>query len=139
MFLWENKTYVNPYIIFRNIETLPIFKRQLKDVRCCDGDSVRLECHVESKPEPNITWEKDGNKLQQNADDFSTSYDDGRAILSIKRVYPEDEGVYKCIAINSIGKTVSSACIIVDGMLKFFFLNLKIFLLQSIYCTLCSG
>lgn len=102
---------------FRNIETLPIFKRQLKDVRCCDGDSVRLECHVEAEPQPIIIWEKDGRKLQQS-NDFNTSYDGGRAILSIKRVYPEDEGEYKCIASNSIGKTFSSACIIVDGELN---------------------
>lgn len=38
----------------RNIETLPIFKRQLKDVRCCDGDSVRLECTVQATPEPTV-------------------------------------------------------------------------------------
>lgn len=100
----------------RNIETLPIFKRQLKDVRCCDGDSIRLECHVEARPVPTIVWEKDGKKLPQNSDDFSMTYNGERAILTIKRVYPEDEGEYKCIASNSIGKTVSSACIIVDGM-----------------------
>lgn len=100
----------------RNIETLPIFKRQLKDVRCCDGDSVRLECHVEATPEPIIIWEKDGKKLPQHSDDIITAYDGERAILTIKRVYPEDEGEYKCIASNSIGKTMSSACIIVDGM-----------------------
>lgn len=94
---------------------MPIFKRQLKDVRCCDGDSVRLECHVEARPEPAIVWEKDGKKLPINSDDFRTLYDGDRAILTIKRVYPEDEGEYKCVASNSIGKTVSSACIIVDG------------------------
>lgn len=89
----------------------------MKDVRCCDGDSVRLECHVEAMPEPTIAWEKDGKKLtmQMCGDDFSTTYDGERAILTIKRVYPEDEGEYKCIAANNIGETMSSACIIVDG------------------------
>lgn len=118
---------VNVQQFHRNLETLPIFKRQLKDVRCCDGDSVRLECHVDATPEPIIMWEKDGRKLQQNNDDLSTSFDSGCAILTIKRVYPEDEGEYKCIASNSIGKSVSSACIIVDGMLlksfSFAFIN----------------
>lgn len=113
---------------FRNIETLPVFKRQLKDVRCCDGDSVRLECHIEATPGPTIIWEKDGRKLPQVSDDFSTSFDDGRAILRIKRVYPEDEGEYKCIASNSIGKSTSSACIIVDGML----LSCKDFLFHAV-------
>lgn len=94
---------------------MPIFTQQLKDVRCCDGDSIRLECHVEAKPEPIIIWEKNNKKLTQTSNDFSTSYDGERAILTIKRVYPEDEGEYKCIASNSIGKSISSACIIVDG------------------------
>lgn len=99
----------------RNIETLPIFTKHLKDLRCCDGDSVRLECHIEAKPEPEVHWEKDGKELNENSEDFSTSYDGERAILSIKRIYPEDEGEYTCIASNSNGKTISSACIIVDG------------------------
>lgn len=58
----ENRThYTNgfidekfPFYSRRNIETLPIFERQLKDVRCCDGDSVRLECHVVAMPEPTV-------------------------------------------------------------------------------------
>lgn len=65
-----------------------------------------------------ITWEKDGKKLLHTSEDFSLSYDGERCVLTIKRVYPEDEGEYRCIASNNIGKTVSSACIIVDGMLN---------------------
>lgn len=107
------------FIIIRtnnsNVETLPVFTRQLKDVRCCDGDGIRLECHVSAKPAPTIRWKKDGRKLIQNNDELTTSYDDECAILTIKRVYPEDEGEYKCIATNTIGQTSSSACIIVDG------------------------
>lgn len=97
------------------METLPLFTRQLKDVRCCDGDGIRLECHVSATPEPIIRWEKDGRKLGQNNDELSTAYDGECAILILKRVYPEDEGEYKCIASNNIGQAVSSACIIVDG------------------------
>lgn len=69
-----------------------------------------------------IIWEKDGKKLLQPSEDFSLSYDGERCVLTIKRVYPEDEGEYHCIASNNIGKTVSSACIIVDGMLNTVFL-----------------
>lgn len=98
-----------------DVDTLPIFTQQLKDLRCCDGDSVRLECHVEGKPEPQIVWQKDGKELNETSDDFTTNYDGERATLTIKRVYPEDEGEYVCIASNSIGETISSACIIVDG------------------------
>lgn len=99
---------------FRNVETHPVFTQNLKDVRCCDGDSVTLECHVEALPEPSVIWERDG-KILQNSNDFRTNYFEDRATLHISRVFPEDEGEYTCVAINNIGKAYSSACIIVDG------------------------
>lgn len=95
---------------------MPLFRKQLKDLRCCDGDSVRLESMVDANPQPTITWEKDGFAISPDSEEFITNYDGSRATLSIKRVYPEDEGEYTCIAANNIGKTFSSACIIVDGM-----------------------
>lgn len=99
---------------FSNVETLPIFTRHLKDLRCCDGDSIRLECHVDGQPEPAIIWEKDGRVLPQ-CDDFLTNFVDGRATLSVRHIYPEDEGEYTCVAANNIGRAFSSACIVVDG------------------------
>lgn len=95
-----------------------MFIRHLKDLRCCDGDSIKLECHVEGLPEPIIFWEKDGRILQHNNSnntDFLTYFDGERATLTIEHVYPEDEGEYTCVASNNIGRAYSSACIIVDG------------------------
>ncbi|XP_034142502.1 muscle M-line assembly protein unc-89 isoform X4 [Drosophila guanche] len=96
-----------------NIETLPRFVRNLRNLRCCDGDAITLECHVEAMPEPYIIWEKDGHVVPGDKD-YVMSYDGTKAILSIPRVYPEDEGEYTCVAKNSVGRTLSSACIIVD-------------------------
>ncbi|XP_051862031.1 muscle M-line assembly protein unc-89 isoform X49 [Drosophila albomicans] len=96
-----------------NIETLPRFVRNLRNLRCCDGDAISLECHVEAMPEPYIIWEKDGHVIPSDRD-FVMSYDGIKATLSIPRVYPEDEGEYTCVAKNSVGRTLSSACIIVD-------------------------
>lgn len=108
-----------------NVETLPSFLSHLKDLRCCDGDAVTLECRVIGKPEPNIFWEKDG-RLMQMGNDFSSKYDGEKATLSLARVFPEDEGSYTCIASNTIGKTYSSAVLIVDGI-KFLILSLALF------------
>ena len=49
--------------------------------------------------------------------DFSTEVksDEGVARLSIRRVYPEDEGEYTCVAYNQLGSDSTSACLIVDG------------------------
>ncbi|XP_033149170.1 myosin light chain kinase, smooth muscle isoform X4 [Drosophila busckii] len=96
-----------------NIETLPRFVRNLRNLRCCDGDAISLECHVEAMPEPYIIWEKDGHVIPSDKD-YVMSYDGIKATLSIPRIYPEDEGEYTCVAKNSVGRTLSSACIIVD-------------------------
>lgn len=98
---------------YRNVETLPRFIRQLRPLRCCDGDAVTLEAHVEGLPEPVIIWEKDGRVIPSGKD-FDITYDGIKATLSIPRVYPEDEGEYTCVAKNIIGRSLSSACIIVD-------------------------
>lgn len=68
---------------------------------------------MEALPEPIIIWEKDGHVLPSGKE-FAISYDGIKATLSIPRVYPEDEGEYTCVAKNNIGRTLCSACIIVD-------------------------
>lgn len=114
-----------------------MFQKQLKDLRCCDGDSVRLECLVDANPTPTITWEKDGVLISQNSEEYSTSYSGSRAMLAIKRIYPEDEGEYTCVASNTCGKTFSSACIIVDGEAKyrqfFFLIDRKTFITEIFF------
>jgi hypothetical protein len=45
---------------YRKVQTLPVIKRELKDLRCCDGDAVTLECCVQATPAPDIRWEKGG-------------------------------------------------------------------------------
>ena len=111
--------------IYRNVETLPRIIKHLKDLRCCDGDAITLECHVEGKPEPNTFWEKDGKILHDNISDYKTHFNGHKATLSIPRVFPEDEGQYTLVASNDMGRAYSSACIIVDGKCHcwFFFIN----------------
>lgn len=96
------------------METVPKINKHLKDLKCCDGDAVTLECHVIGNPEPNILWEKDGCRLQMTSD-ISAQFNGDRATLSISRIYAEDEGEYTMMAENSLGKSFSSAYIIVDA------------------------
>lgn len=96
------------------METVPKITKHLKDLRCCDGDAVTLECHVAGNPEPTVLWEKDGRLLQMT-NDFSAEYTAGRATLRISRIYAEDEGEYTMVAENSLGRSYSAAYIIVDA------------------------
>lgn len=43
------------------------------------------------------------------------SYDGTTARLKIKQVTAEDEGMYACEASNTLGKTTSTACLVVYG------------------------
>lgn len=47
--------------------------------------------------------------------DFTTDFDGEIAKLRIEKVYPEDEGEYSCVAYNDLGKSITSACLIVDS------------------------
>lgn len=98
---------------FSNTQTIPSIKQELKDIRCCDGDSVSLECKIEGDPSFDVRWEKE-RKLVRLGEDFNAEFDGETATLSIKQVYPEDEGEYTCVAYNDLGKVFTSACLIVD-------------------------
>lgn len=58
------------------------------------------------------------------------------ARLSIRRVYPEDEGEYTCVAYNELGSDSTSACLVVDGNL---FFSLSLFRLIFSFCWLTFG
>lgn len=48
------------FFVNSNVQTIPKIITELKDLKCCDGDAVTLECKVEATPPPNIRWEKGG-------------------------------------------------------------------------------
>lgn len=102
-------------VVIRNFESLPRIVKHLKDLRCCDGDAITLECHVDGTPEPNVFWEKDGKILHDKSTDHRQQFDGKRATLSIPKIFPEDEGQYCLVAANIMGRVKSVACIIVDG------------------------
>lgn len=44
----------------RKVRTVPQISKELKDIRCCDGDSVTFECKIDGTPSPDVRWEKAG-------------------------------------------------------------------------------
>ncbi|KAJ8898112.1 hypothetical protein PR048_003472 [Dryococelus australis] len=102
----------------RRVQTLPVVRRGLKDLRCCDGDAVTLECRVQATPAPDVRWEK-GGRLLPLGGDIVAEFDGETARLTIQQVYPEDEGEYTCVVYNELGKASTSACLVVDGELRY--------------------
>jgi len=73
-----------------------------------DGQALNLKCSVSGDPEPQITWFKDNSPLS-SSDIIDLKYKQGLATLTINEVFPEDQGVYQCKAVNSLG-AVESSC-----------------------------
>uniref|UniRef100_A0A1B6CDT2 Myosin light chain kinase, smooth muscle-like n=2 Tax=Clastoptera arizonana TaxID=38151 RepID=A0A1B6CDT2_9HEMI len=109
----KESSMVSGQVKHGTVHTLPEIIRELKDLRCCDGDSVTLECRVQSIPTPNIRWER-GGRLIHLGGDWIAEQEGDVARLTIQKVYPEDEGEYTCVAYNDLGRAVTSACIVVD-------------------------
>ncbi|XP_057379752.2 myosin light chain kinase, smooth muscle-like [Daphnia carinata] len=104
---------------FSRVLSAPTVVQPLRHLRCCDGDTVTFECRFNGQPETadslQINWLRSG-KLLRLCKDFSTEVkaEEGVVRLSIRRVYPEDEGEYTCVAYNQLGSDSTSACLIVD-------------------------
>jgi len=79
----------------------PEFTTGLKSLAIGDGERLTLQCQVAGDPEPQVTWFKDGKKLESN-EFVDLKYKYGLATLKIEEVFPEDAGEYKCIAKNYV-------------------------------------
>uniref|UniRef100_A0A8D9F466 Inactive tyrosine-protein kinase 7 n=1 Tax=Cacopsylla melanoneura TaxID=428564 RepID=A0A8D9F466_9HEMI len=62
------------------------------------GHDVTLRCHVEGIPDVKVEWYRNGERLSKT-DKHVTK---GKK-LHVKNVNPNDNGVYRCVAINTAG------------------------------------
>lgn len=74
----------------------------------------RLECQVDSHPPPLITWFVNGMEVKPSPH-YEIRYEDGKSILLIIEVGPQDTGEYTCKAVSEIGEAVSSTTLYVQG------------------------
>lgn len=81
-----------------------------------EGDNVHFEARVGPATDGNLTVEWFHNdKPLISGHRFKPSFDFGHIQLDILYVYPEDSGIYKCVARNSVGIDVSQFEISVQG------------------------
>ncbi|XP_061092038.1 vascular endothelial growth factor receptor kdr-like [Conger conger] len=75
------------------------------------GSTLILNCSAQGVPSPNITWYKIGRPVLQGPG--ITLAEDG--FLTIERVKKDDEGLYECLARNTIGEVKTQAVVTVVG------------------------
>lgn len=88
----------------------PHFTKHLQNTTARQGQSVVLNCIIQSTPDIDIKWYNNGHLIQPSTD-ITISFDEltGDCTLTISEVYPEDGGQYTIVVTNSAG-TESSTC-----------------------------
>lgn len=94
-------------------ETPPVFVRTLVPIVCRAGSSMSLICKVEGTPLPTVQWYKDGMCVDTSPN-YTTTYNNGEAVLSVDSLKPEDQGLYSCKATNRLGSESTAANLTVE-------------------------
>ena len=124
-YLKDEQTYIM-YVqkkLVEKIEKLPVFDKpkegeasfapkiieKVHSMAASDGSQVEFVCKVEGSPRPQITWFRQTAIIKPSQDFQIFYYDDNKATLVIKEVFPEDAGTFTCVAKNCVGYASSSA------------------------------
>ena len=69
---------------------------------------MTLSCNVSGDPVPTISWTRDATIISRSGDS-RISFDAENKNLTITNVSRADDGVYRCVADNSLGNATSNA------------------------------
>ncbi len=102
------------------LQQAPKFVQPLEPCARYEGQPGHFECRVTPISDPKLTiqWFKDGKPLPF-ANRFSQTVDFGFVSLDIAYAYPEDQGVYTCVAKNQLGQDQTAAELRVQGNVRF--------------------
>lgn len=89
-------------------EKAPVVVEPLQGQIIREGQSAAFKCKISAKPTPQIQWFK-GDKIIKPSKYFQMLKDGDLCTLKISEAFPEDEGVYKCVATNPAGSCNASA------------------------------
>ena len=85
----------------------PTFIKRLSPVELFEGELARLEVRVSGTPEPEVTWSKNEEFLEEG-ERCEVLSDDDMHYLTIQDCFLSDSGCYKCTAVNEAGKVSCS-------------------------------
>lgn len=114
---WNSKFSEKPEEIDLTSDDKPRFLIKPLSLRVDRGEDAAFSCKIWGTPLPEVTWEKDGKKLNDiyESTHFSVSNQDGGWFqLKIYRTRMPDKGVYTCKAINCHGEALAGAVLLVE-------------------------
>ncbi|NXC05715.1 PALLD protein, partial [Orthonyx spaldingii] len=96
--------------------TTPVFTKGLQNMRATKGQLVVFECRVHSTPTLQVHWSREYDQIVDSADfrilrkkACSSAVPEEVCTLVITEAFPEDSGIFKCVAENEFGSAASSA------------------------------
>lgn len=94
----------------------PYFVTALEPLKVMDGEKAKFCVLIAGLPKPEISWLHDGKLVTENPD-FHLTYNQqtGSIGLEILEVFPQDGGLYECVASNVYGTASVSARLTVEG------------------------
>ena len=95
--------------------TAPEFVVSLQPCVLTEGETAEFTCQVTGEPTPELTWQLNGEPLAIEGR-YTVVERDGLQVLQVHNVLPNDTGVYKAIASNTMGEATCSADMTVKGI-----------------------
>ncbi|XP_078509423.1 myotilin isoform X2 [Lissotriton helveticus] len=94
----------------------PVFTKCLQDIGTSKGHLVVFECRIRAKSPFQVNWYREHHPIIDSADfrilrkkAYLSAVPEEVCTLVITEAYPEDSGVFKCVAENNDGVVTSSA------------------------------
>ncbi|XP_008102105.1 neural cell adhesion molecule L1 isoform X3 [Anolis carolinensis] len=94
-----------------NVEAAPYWIKKPVSQIYAPGESVRLDCEVEGKPKPEVSWRINGIPLEDVMPEKRRKVQPGALIIN--EVEPNDTAVIQCEAHNKHGSLLANAYILV--------------------------
>ncbi|XP_015423241.1 PREDICTED: hemicentin-2 [Myotis davidii] len=83
------------------VQVPPVIETGLPDLATTEGSHALLPCTARGSPEPDITWEKDGQPVSGAEGKFSIQ---PSGQLLVRNSESQDAGTYTCTAENTVGR-----------------------------------
>ncbi|KFP69395.1 Palladin [Acanthisitta chloris] len=94
----------------------PVFTKGLQNIRATKGQLVVFECRVHASPTLQVHWYREYDQIIDSADfrilrkkACSSAVPEEVCTLVITEAFPEDSGIFKCVADNEFGSAASTA------------------------------
>ncbi|NWX95286.1 PALLD protein, partial [Nothoprocta ornata] len=112
--------------------TTPVFIKGLQNIRATKGQLVVFECRIRATPTLQVHWYREYDPIIDSADfrilrksryhsaslHISIVVPEEVCTLVITEAFPEDSGLFKCVAENEFGSAASSARLSVSPGVK---------------------